>query len=219
MAKSCGLPPAAGPGSSLDGSQWGQLILEARLSSAVSIFEMVQRSSATTANLLRAAQLGIQVARYQVDHGQPPARLDDLVPGYLTELPTRAHNNELFGYFIYRSEDAALAMLGASTVGLSGSPWGQGILPTASALTPGGGDVEAGGMPGAAADAGPGGPGSGPGPGGLELFAPERLILFQQALGLPDLPGDSVSLLPGQRCMGLADVPGVYFPVPVWRKR
>jgi hypothetical protein len=236
MAARLGLPPATGPGSSLSANQWGQFILEARLTGVASVFEMVERNGIQTDNLLRAAQLAIQVALYQADHGRPPEKLDDLVPAYVTALPVSAYRSAPFGYFIYRGEDAALAMLAASTAGLPGSLSGLGVLLTASALTAVGEELEtpgeAGGMAGAATGQVPAGPRPGSGAGGSGaaagpagdwpgqgVFAPGRLTLFQQALGLPELPGDSDALRPGQRCIGLADAPEFYFSVPVWNKR
>ena len=53
----------------------------------------------TSRREVHAAQLVTALALYQVDHGNPPAKLEDIVPAYLAELPV---NPSAGGPFVYR---------------------------------------------------------------------------------------------------------------------
>jgi hypothetical protein len=102
MARSRGLPPADGPGSGLSAKQWGEFLHQSwaeRYSLAYIIPGMRKRP------FLRAAQLVTALALYQADKGEPPARLDDLVPDYLAALPIDPSNGKPFRYRISKGEE------------------------------------------------------------------------------------------------------------------
>jgi hypothetical protein len=185
----------------------------------------VPSSKAYSELRLRVAGLAIHVALYQADHGHPPAKLDDLVPGYVNELPVDPLSLQRFEYVMCATDDVALILFGASTVGLAGSPWGQGALSAGTALVEPGNCTGVGGVGGdsagfaGAAGPGPGAPGGPPVPGAGEesvWFETDRLALFKQALGLRGVSGLDPTLVPGQRCVGDGKY---YFPVPVWSKK
>jgi hypothetical protein len=61
-------------------------------------------SNARSQRSLRAYQLVIAAALYQVDHGRPPEKLAELVPGYVVALPVDPFTGEDFGYRISAGE-------------------------------------------------------------------------------------------------------------------
>jgi hypothetical protein len=90
MAARYGLPPKEGPGSEISINQWGDWVgafvdRHSRFLNDLGEFPSgVENCDATP---FTATELLVALARYQADHERPPAKLTDLVPGYLSKLP------------------------------------------------------------------------------------------------------------------------------------
>jgi hypothetical protein len=104
IAATAGLPPQAGPGSSLSAQQWGDLILQCQ-ARGYGQAATLPMELANTRRWLRATQLVTALALYQAENGSPAAKLDALVPAYLTALPIDPYTGEPFHYRISQGEE------------------------------------------------------------------------------------------------------------------
>jgi hypothetical protein len=103
VAVQAGLPPRSGPGSQLSAHRWGELIRQqVGMNDQTAVFP---QQIAWHQRWLRAARLATAFALYQVDHGRPPAQLDELVPAYLTSMPLDPYSGQPFHYRISRGEE------------------------------------------------------------------------------------------------------------------
>jgi hypothetical protein len=90
------LPPTEGPGSDLSARQWRQIVVQSWDIPAGAVQGQAAREQST----LSAAELATAAALYQIDHGKPPAQLEDLAPAYVTSLPIDPLTGRSFGYVI-----------------------------------------------------------------------------------------------------------------------
>ena len=97
-----GLPLREGPGSNISAARWGELITQTWLKYFPGPPWLAIRADL---QLVRAAELVTAIALYQSEKGEPPARLDDLVPGYLKSSPIDPTTGKSFGYRISKGEE------------------------------------------------------------------------------------------------------------------
>jgi hypothetical protein len=101
FASENGLPPSAGPGAALSSSKWGELLKEARL---FEVLPTIGRNLEREYVYLRGSILVTALALYQAEKGQPPQKLEDLVPAYLPALPLDPYTGQPFHYRISHGE-------------------------------------------------------------------------------------------------------------------
>ncbi len=103
IAFESGLPLADGPTTALSPRQWGRLIQENW--PVALFFRFPLKWERDYLARLRAFQLQIALALYQLDHrGKPAASLDDLAPRYVPAVPLDPLRNEPFRYRISQGE-------------------------------------------------------------------------------------------------------------------
>lgn len=96
------------PESGWTAERWGQVFAEAPMLRSVSYF--LPRHTEMDAQLqthLDAMRLVVALALYKVERGQLPARLADLVPAYLAEVPVNALRDTPFRYRTSSGEEIA----------------------------------------------------------------------------------------------------------------
>jgi len=104
-----GLPPKDGPGSEISARQWGEWVREcepihSQIHSHLFLdLRLIVEHRRQTA--LDAAELVTAVARYQAEHGRPPAKLDELVPAFLAKVPMDPSTGKPFSYAISKGEE------------------------------------------------------------------------------------------------------------------
>ena len=94
------VPPKDGIGSELNAQEWNQLANQCGHCYGDLLWSMQRTVFNRERMPVNATQVIIALARYQADHGKPPAALKELVPDYLAELPLDPHTGEPFDYAI-----------------------------------------------------------------------------------------------------------------------
>ncbi len=100
-------PPEEGPGASMTVGRLGRLLDDSWLSDR-RLFTPVGalRSAATRARWrVDSRRLAVALALYQMRHGRPAARLEDLVPNELPRLPADPYTGGPFHYRVSRGEN------------------------------------------------------------------------------------------------------------------
>ncbi len=113
LAASMNLPPRQGPGPNLSADQWGRFVSE-RCVEARGMDFMLREDVLYSRRFLRLDELAAAVAVYQADHGEPPPRLQDLVPAYLEELPNDPEDGVSIRYSV--SNRATVATEGPNPI-------------------------------------------------------------------------------------------------------
>jgi len=103
-----GLPPAHGPGSNLGAEQWREWIHQLRLRDYSGLTGLPQQLIVESQQLMRGYQLVLAAALFQIDHDNPPAKLDDLVPAYLAGALPDPWSGEPFRYRISKGDEEIL---------------------------------------------------------------------------------------------------------------
>ncbi len=100
------LPAPDGPASAASAETWGRLLIGSHLllHQAVPRHPNLQQADALAQCRARAARLQLALALYRVTEGRPAASLDQLVPGYLEELPIDPFGGGPFHYRVSRGE-------------------------------------------------------------------------------------------------------------------
>jgi hypothetical protein len=114
----------SGPGSDLSAAQWGAYLAEGSMTSYTStLFYGQRRMIMASQRSLASTKLLIALALCQAEHAKPPAKLDELIPGYLTSLPLDPYHGRPFDYRI--SEGEEIENMGEASITLAP---GQGLL-------------------------------------------------------------------------------------------
>jgi hypothetical protein len=126
IAARTGLPPLEGPGSRLSARQWGEFVEQSR-SDYFWSFNRPLLLAARSEQWVHGAQLVAALALYQVDHGKPPAKLEDIVPNYLASLPNDPFTDGPFQYRIAKDRETVVIGPSINSAELTVVP-GQALL-------------------------------------------------------------------------------------------
>ena len=119
LARRMGLPLPEGPTAALDAAQWGRLLANTLSAAQVGWLWQSNIRAGYTDRSLHGVQTATAASLFQMDHGSPPEKLDDLVPLYLPRLPEDPFTGKPFGYRTFR-EDFQPAGLAAGLVAVPG---------------------------------------------------------------------------------------------------
>ena len=109
------LPAAPGPGASMNAAQLAGLLDASWLSDGRLFADVVRLRSAATRARWRvdAGRLTVALQLYQLREGKAAAKLDDLVPNYLPELPADPYCGKSYLYRISQGENLRICAGGA----------------------------------------------------------------------------------------------------------